>query len=127
MCLDSPDRRRVIEDMCAGVDRSLSVQDEYQDAESDRIAMNLSLENTLREIIALLEGGPVANTYISSKSDQLRNLLVAVGTGQSFDWRGVLRLAEEIGIELSRWQTIVLGTWLSSPIDGQIDSAPPRT
>jgi nucleoside diphosphate kinase len=51
----------------------------------------------------------------AAASPPLRTLFAAIRDGRSRDWRELLRLLDDSGVEVTRWQRIVLATQLLNP------------
>ncbi len=87
-------------------------------------AVDLELDRTLRDLVVAAD----AMDGVGSSYPAIRELSYLIGRVRgrtSRDWRGVLRLAEQSGVPVTRWQRIVLATHLLDPyLPGSVSLLP---
>lgn len=95
----------------SGVDLVEKVDEEIGRLEAENPSVNIDLVDVLDEISAEARGvghGPV---------ERLCGAIGQIADGRSRDWRGLIRLADVAGVPLTRWQRIVLATYLLDPYE----------
>lgn len=84
-------------------------------------AVDLRIERTLDDLASAAVGiatHPAGKARIGDPPGPWPELMALIGcirAGESRDWRRLVRLAEECGVPVSRWQRIVLATHLLDP------------
>jgi nucleoside diphosphate kinase len=101
---DHDTRMALYHDALAGRDATARAFALASRLESAAPAANLELDRTLADLARRAEGAPA-----------MRSLLSRIRAGRSRDWRSLLRLADDRGIPVDRWQRIVLATHLLDP------------
>ncbi|MFC4588752.1 nucleoside-diphosphate kinase [Sphaerisporangium corydalis] len=78
-------------------------------------AADLSLDRTLEHLAGLAATVRRTDPDRRSRSRELSALITRVREGRSRDWRRLLALAGEAGVPVTRWQRVILATYLLDP------------
>ncbi|MDN3358621.1 nucleoside-diphosphate kinase [Actinomadura sp. DC4] len=106
---DHDTRMALYRDALAGRDATASAHALAARLEAAAPPADLDLDRTLADLARAPAGGP------RSSAAAMRSLLSRIRSGRSRDWRSLLGLADDCGIAVSRWQRIVLATYLLDP------------
>lgn len=107
ICCTDAERSVVYRAMAAGADAEEAARRLAWTLEAEHEPLDLTLPGTVSRLQERLDGG--------NEHDRLRRCLAGVGDGDATGWRYVVGLAERAGVALTRWERVVLGTYLLDP------------
>jgi Nucleoside diphosphate kinase len=106
---DHDTRMALYRDALAGRDATASAYALAGRLEAAAPSANLELDRTLADL------DKRAHAVAGVPTAAMRSLLSRIRSRRSRDWRSLLGLADDCGIPVSRWQRIVLATYLLDP------------
>ncbi|MFG1923945.1 nucleoside-diphosphate kinase [Cryptosporangium sp. NPDC048952] len=107
ICCTEAERAVVFRAMAAGTDAEDVARRLARTLESEHEPLDLTLAGTVARLVARLGDEP--------EHARLRRCLEDVRDGRATGWRYVVGLAERAGVPLTRWDRVVLGTYLLDP------------
>ena len=107
ICCTPAERAVVYRAMAAGADAEVLARRLASTLEAEYPPLDLTLSGTVSRLQGRLGGG--------NEHDRLHRCLAAVRDGDETGWRDVVGLAERAGVTLTRWDRVVLGTYLLDP------------
>lgn len=114
ICCTGAERALAYRAMVAGTDGERPARRLARTLEAEYERVDLSLAGTVARLHARVDGAVRAGSRHGDR-DRLRRRLADVRDGRSTGWRSVTVLAERSGVALTRWDRVVLGTYLLDP------------
>jgi nucleoside diphosphate kinase len=112
---DHPTRLGLLRRAATGADATPEADAAIDRLEADNPSVSIDLTQVLGDISAATRHrGPGLG---GESLEPLRSLIGQVADGNSHDWRRLLRLADAAGVSVTRWQRIVLATYLLDPYE----------
>ncbi|MFB9318618.1 nucleoside-diphosphate kinase [Cryptosporangium minutisporangium] len=107
ICCTASERADLYRALVDGVDAADEAVDRARRLEADHEALDLSLTGTVARLAGRSVGG--------GERALLRRRLTGLLDGRTTGWRELVALADRAGVALSRWDRVVLGTYLLVP------------
>ena len=121
VCWTAAERAEVYEGIAGGVDVAAKARSLAAELESEHARLDLSLSATVTGLLRRID----ARTDGRDGARDLRRRLVGILADEPSAWRDVVALADQYGVPLSRWERVVLGTFLLVPtLDGVVPLVP---